>query len=250
MTGVLALAAGWFGRSIAWSAPRNGDADGARAGRGRAPRAGSVSDPDASGGADASAPPRLITTINGEATTAVLARLVAGDTNALGALYQTFYEPLWRFAIVLLQSPDLAEEVIQDVFLRLAARRETLDIQTDIRVYLYTAVRNRVRDLVRHERTTTAVESRVQEEMLDAPAVGTAPVSPDVLVEGAEFMHAYQHALSILTTRERQALQLRWDQELTLSQVASALGISIEGARLAVARAQQKIQVALERYRE
>jgi len=169
--------------------------------------------------------------------------------NALGALYRTFYEPLWRFAIVILRSPDVAEEVIHDVFLRLATRRSTLHEQTDIRVYLYTAVRNRIRDLVRHERTTSAVEALVQDDALDTPAIGTAPVAPDTIVESEELLQAYRHALSLLTARERQAVQLRWDEELTLSQIAVALGVSIEGARLAIARAQQKIQVALEQFR-
>ena len=248
MTGVFALAAGWFGRSTAWSAPRNNGRDGARARTLRAVTQRVDSSP-VNDDAEAQPASRLVTTIEGEPTPAVLARIASGDTNALAALYRTFYEPLWRFAIVLLRSPDSAEEVIQDVFLRLAAKRATLDAKTDIRVYLYTAVRNRIRDLARHQRTTKAVEAFVQDEVLDAPAIGTGPAAPDVLAEGAEFIQSYREALLLLVPRERQALQLRWDEELTLSQIAAALGISIEGTRLAIARAQQKIQVALERYR-
>jgi len=173
----------------------------------------------------------------------------AYDPEAIATLYRAWYEPLWRFAVVLLRSPDLAEEVVQDVFLRLAARADAFDVQTEIRVYLYAAVRNRAHDLLRHQRTVTNVETLVQDDALDAPAIGRAPVPPDVIAEGTEFMEAYRHALSILTGRERQALLLRWEEEMTLAQVSDALGMSIEGARTIIARAQQKIRRALAQYR-
>jgi len=89
----------------------------------------------------------------------------------------------------------------------------------------------------------------VEQHTLDAPAIGAPPTMPDAALETQEFYDAYHRALALLTERERTALLLRWDEDLTFEQIGHVLGLSNVGARAVVLRGQQKVQQALADYR-
>jgi RNA polymerase sigma-70 factor (ECF subfamily) len=194
-------------------------------------------------------PSNRLTVIEGLPVGEVLAGIRVGDQTALASLYRAMYALLWRIALLMTRSAATAEEVVQDVFLALWARREVLDVEVDIQVYLAAAVRNRANDIGRHGMVVSTVERAVEQHTLDAPAVGMAAPAPDVAVETQEFYDAYYRALALLTKRERTALLLRWEQELTFEQIGGVLGLSNVGARAVVLRGQQKIQQALADYR-
>jgi hypothetical protein len=53
----------------------------------------------------------------------LVARIRAGDESACGALYLAYHDPLWRFAYGHVRSRDVAEDLVQDVFLALRCGR-------------------------------------------------------------------------------------------------------------------------------
>ena len=55
-----------------------------------------------------------------------VARIRAGDATAFEALFQAYYGPLWAYALGLVDSPELAEECVQDVLFRVWAHRGRL----------------------------------------------------------------------------------------------------------------------------
>jgi RNA polymerase sigma factor (sigma-70 family) len=179
----------------------------------------------------------------------LLARIREGDRTALGVLYDTLFESLWRLALLRTQSADTAEEIVHDVFLSLWMRRETLRPDIDIRVYLAVAVRNRTRNLRAHAQVVQATEDAVSNEILTPPGMGQSFPSADSELEADEFWKAYRSVLSTLTDREREAALLRWEEGFTFEQIAEVLGLSIVGARGVVMRAQNKVQAALAEYR-
>jgi RNA polymerase sigma-70 factor (ECF subfamily) len=189
------------------------------------------------------------TIIEGVSSDLLVSRLREGDRHAFGMLYRTLYDTLWRLALVLARSPNVAEEVVQDVFVRLWTRHATLDIHVDIRVYLYAAVRNRVNDLARHGRLVLDLEQVLRNVPQDVPATSSPIPSPAFSLDERDFQAAYKRALRALTDRERAAVLLRWEEELTFEQLGHALGVSTVGARAIVLRAQKKVQTALGDYR-
>jgi RNA polymerase sigma-70 factor (ECF subfamily) len=181
----------------------------------------------------------------------LLARLQAGHRDALSTLYKALFEELWRIALLQTRSPESANEIVQDVFLWLWARHATIRTDTDIRVYLAVAVRNRARSLNRHARVVqTTKEMATAAIGADEPlAMGQFGRSSDTLVEDQEFRAAYHRAVATLTDQERLAVFLRWEEDWTFEQVGHALAISKVGARKVVLRAQQKVRALLEDYR-
>lgn len=81
--------------------------------------------------------------------TELLVRARAGDGSAIGALYEAHREPALRMA-QLLAGPERADDLLADAFARVVARfREGGGPTTNFHGYLFTAIRNRHRDLQR-----------------------------------------------------------------------------------------------------
>ena len=88
------------------------------------------------------------------------ARLRSGDTAVFELIYRAYHLVLWKYAYQFVHSRDAAQDIVQDVFVDLWDRRETLEIRKTLEAYLFIAVRNRAMDVVRHEtRIAQAAES-------------------------------------------------------------------------------------------
>jgi len=179
----------------------------------------------------------------------LLTRLRDGDQRALAEAYDALYEPLWRLAVILVRDGDVAEEIVHDVFLTMWEQRESLNIRGDMRVYLSAAIRNRVRNLRKHHRVVSAVESAVTAQALSPPGLARPAQPPDAAAEADEFFQAYRRILAALTERDRVALRLRWEDDLTFEQIGQILELSTVGARALVLRAQEKVRAALTGHR-
>lgn len=179
----------------------------------------------------------------------IITQMCSGDADALATIHEQLYISLWRFALHLVKSPALADDIIQDVFLSLWTRRTTIKPTDDLRAYLFTSVRNRAYDNIRHNRVVDNAESAVANAITDIPITGQPAPPPDISVERAAFMKAYQKAVRTLSDRESTILYLRWEEELTLGQIAQSMGISIEGVRKTIARSQKKLQKLLSEFR-
>jgi RNA polymerase sigma-70 factor (ECF subfamily) len=192
-------------------------------------------------------PPRL-TEIDGTPVTQLLAALRAGDPRALETIHHGLYAQLWHFAAVLTHSASAADEILQEVFFSLWTRREGLDPASDIRAYLYVAVRNQVWYARRHDHVVAAVETAVDRGTLHIPALGQPEPSADEVAEAHEFTDAFRRAVAMLSEKERHALHLRIEDELTFDEIGRILGISKMGAHKIVTRAETKLRALLSEY--
>ena len=77
--------------------------------------------------------------------------LKAGDITAFEMLFRTYYQPLCNYAYTFVQDHDDAEEIVQSTFLQVWERKETLEIRTGVKPYLYTMVRNACLNVIKHE---------------------------------------------------------------------------------------------------
>ena len=129
-------------------------------------------------------------------------------SGTLDSLYRTHYAPMVRLAHLITGSNEVAEDLVQEAFVRLHGRR--LDGLASPAGYLRTAVVNRCRSWQR----------RAVLERRHAPVVGengSATVQP---VEVDETLAA----LSRLRPRQRAALVLRFYADLSEAEIADTLG--------------------------
>ena len=72
----------------------------------------------------------------------IIKKISEGDIQLFELLFKKYYQMLCDFGMKYLKSIDEAEEVVQDVFYNIWKNREQLRINTSIKSYLYTSVRN------------------------------------------------------------------------------------------------------------
>lgn len=147
------------------------------------------------------------------------------------AFYREQHVPMLRLARLLTGSVAEAEDVTQDVFVRIAPKLGTLDRPA---AYLRTMVVNACRSHHRHE----AVKARVASTQ-EAELERTEPPVPGHLVELAD-------ALAILPERQRAAIVLRYYADLPEAEIAELLGCRPTTVRTLVARGMAALREVIE----
>lgn len=87
-------------------------------------------------------------------------RFNAGDYNAFKQLFRTWYRDMAYFAAKLLQDPEAAKDVVQDVFIRLWESHYQFENTIALKSWLYLAVRNNCLNALKHNRVISDYEAR------------------------------------------------------------------------------------------
>ena len=79
-----------------------------------------------------------------------LKRLKEGDSRSFDFLFNKYYKDLVLFSCVFLKEQNSSEDIVQDIFFRLWENRENLSIESSLKAYLLTAVKNSCFEELRH----------------------------------------------------------------------------------------------------
>lgn len=173
-----------------------------------------------------------------------LRRIRAGDEGAFEALFSAYYSSLCVFVRGYVGAADLAEELVQNVFLRIWERRATWSPSRGIRAYLFAACRNEALDHVKHERVVArARETAVREGR--APGLGQVPSRPDEEAQASELSAALHREVRELPERRRIVFVLRWRDRLSHAEIGRLLGVSAKCAETQFGRAMATLRERL-----
>jgi RNA polymerase sigma-70 factor (ECF subfamily) len=178
-----------------------------------------------------------------DAPDALVARVRAGDERALEALFRTHYSALCDFATRYVRQDTLAEELVQDLFGDLWARRQSWHVRGSVRAYLFAAVRNRALNLRKRE----AVERdwKHDEAIADVRELHQPPELADEALERADLRARLDAALESLPERCRLVMHLRWREQMRHAEIASVMGISVKGVEIQLSRGLRAIRTAV-----
>ena len=190
----------------------------------------------------------------------LVARIRGGDETAFESLYLAHHDELWRFAYAYVRSRDVAEELVQDVFLAIWGTRATWEVHTRVRAWMYASVRHLALNHLRHERIVTrtmgaegqsASETEVfGSSQLEATTMGVPPMDQQMALEAQEMDDAVIHAIAALPERRRIAMMLRWKHDMSSLEISRVLGTSPEAVRTLLTRARADLAFLLERPRQ
>ena len=91
-----------------------------------------------------------------------------GDTRSFEKLFEKYYDKYFSFACALLHDADAAEDVLQNVFLKIWLGRERLDESRSIENYLLVSVRNEIFDWLRLKYNQTMIHEETVEKEDDS----------------------------------------------------------------------------------
>src|SRR5262245_35218046 len=149
----------------------------------------------------------------------LVTRVRAGDERAFETVFRTHYPSLCDFAVRYVREEALAEELVQDLFADLWARRAQWDLHASLRGYLFSAVRNRALNLRRRQ----AMEHDWEREEVanDSPAFQRSPERADDRLEREELRARVNAAVESLPERCRLVMHLRWREQMPHAEIAS-----------------------------
>lgn len=148
-------------------------------------------------------------------------RFKRGDCDALRQIYDKYKGDLLKMAIFLTGDICHSEDVVQDVFVKLAQSYDRIGIRSNLKNYLITCLINRIRTIRRDHQ-------RYEEKERDQPAIRISQVSrPDQWAVLNEQMHQLRDALTQLSFKQREVLSLRFEAGLAFRQIAKIQNSSI-----------------------
>lgn len=163
------------------------------------------------------------------------------DDQAFEALFREHYASLATFALRYLRDRSNAEELVQDLFADLWARRATWSPRPGSeRAYLLAAVRNRALNL--RKRQALERDWERDEAVPDVRELHPRPAQSDHLLETAELQQQVNAALESLPERCRLVMHLRWRERLSYAAIAEVMGISVKGVENQLARGLERLR--------
>lgn len=167
-----------------------------------------------------------------------LPRKIAGSISAgeLAEIFDTYYEPLYRYAYVHLRDHDAAEDIAAAVFHKLLDSVQKGNMPLTPRAWLYQVARNLIIDHTRRQRHRDHVP------LTDTLAV---PANVEATVEALLRAERAHEALLRLNERQRNVIILRFLQGLDVSEVAAILNVSVGAIKTLQHRALENLRQGL-----
>src|SRR5258708_40237571 len=151
-------------------------------------------------------------------------------------LWEAFHTPLHGFIRKRVPDETVAEDLLQEVFLKIHLHIEALQDVKKLESWIYQITRNAIIDFYRSTRWTTSLD---MPEVLDLPA----ELHDDDII--SELFPCVQAMVRNLPEQDRQALVLTEFQGLTQKEYGERLGLSFSGAKSRVQRAREKLKQQL-----
>ena len=174
--------------------------------------------------------------------------LLSKDKSAFDKLYRLYYNALTCIANDVLSDNQLAEEAVQDVFIKLWQTGANLSIETSLSAYLIRMVRNRCIDYLReNERRIKTVSIENQEIQLQLHQYGMDhTVDEELFADDLEII--IKRTIMQLPTQCRQIFTFSRFEGLTPKEIADKMQISVSTVKTQITRALVKLKEAVSGY--
>lgn len=151
----------------------------------------------------------------------LLARLHNNDERAFNKLYSTCFRPIYRRIFSLVKDEAIADELVQDLFLKLWQNREDIDPQRSFEAYLFTIAQHLVYDHFRRIAKNKRLAARL---LLNATDYY---LHSDILLETKESRELLQKAIDQLSPQRREVFTRCKIEGKTYEETGLELGISV-----------------------
>jgi RNA polymerase sigma-70 factor (ECF subfamily) len=169
----------------------------------------------------------------------VLRKAQRGDERAFNIIVRTYETPVYNYVLRLVGDRALAEDLTQEVFLRVYQGLPKFSLRCRFTTWLFQVTKNRVLDELRaserRPRSVVTIDDIPPLEVLDAP------------VERVEAMDAVWRSVDDLNVDLKMALLLRDVVGLSYTEIADSLEITLATVKWRIYKAREEVQLALAR---
>ncbi len=151
-----------------------------------------------------------------------LQALKKGNKSLFEDLYREYYVPLCYFCIKYVDSLEDAEEIVQDVFLRLWEKREEIEINTSLKSYLHKSVANSALNFIKKQKLSNKFK---KDKELDS---GVSFDDGLKNMEDEELQKVLKAAILELPEKRREIFELSRFEDMKYNKIAEHLSISVK----------------------
>ena len=156
-----------------------------------------------------------------------LQRLRAGDEAAWGELHRDHYAKLWSSVQRILNNPTLADDVVQEAFIKAHRDIHRFAGQSQLSTWLYRIAVNQSLDTIRKKQRTdrwlSFLSPTADTEGQPTVPEGSVPAVASLGLENAELRDVIFEAMGELSAEHRAVVQLRLVDEMSLEETAQLL---------------------------
>lgn len=157
-------------------------------------------------------------------------------------LFNQYAESLVRYAETILKNTYEAEDIVQQLFVQFWAKRESLDINTSLKSYLYRAVHNSCLNKIKQQ----GVKDSYAEYYTYVGNAVTGSAAQQV--EAKEVSAAIESAMDDLPEQCRKVFKMSRFEHMKYQQIADELGISVKTVENQMGKALKHMRVRLKDY--
>jgi len=159
-----------------------------------------------------------------------------------------YLDALYGTAVRLVRASDVAQDLVQDTYLKAFRARDRFVPGTNLKAWLYTILHNTWRNRRRDgARSRVEIDSEAVDLAADQAGdmVSAAPDNPEALLVNAALSDELQQALDGLPEAFREVVWLRDVEELTYQEIATALDVPIGTVMSRLSRGRRQLHAAL-----
>ena len=175
---------------------------------------------------------------------ALLRQVAGGDQAAFRILFEHHQDIVYKVAFKYLKSHALAQEIVQEVFIRLWSRKAELVTVISLDAWLYTVARNYIIDYMR----TLTVHDEAQQQW--AGDASQHDNTADYKARTSQYRRLLETAVDGLSDRQKAIYKLAKEEGLSYEEIGVLLALSPLTVKTHMSRALQSIRDFLERHGE
>ncbi|SJZ66188.1 RNA polymerase sigma-70 factor, ECF subfamily [Chitinophaga eiseniae] len=169
-----------------------------------------------------------------------ISKIREGDATAFQELFYAYKDALFGYACKLCRSTEMAEEAVQEVFMKVWINRQQLDPTLSIRAYLHTAVRHCVFNILKK----AALDENLRQSVFRHQPVSVN--TTEEAVNAADLQRAKSRVLDMLPPQRKLIFCLSRVEGLSHEEIALRLGISRNTVKDQIVKASRFLRQQLE----
>lgn len=170
-----------------------------------------------------------------------------GDTECLGLFMKRYETSLIRFVSNFLGDPDVAQDIVQETFLKVARRPAKLLDVNSCHNWLLKVVRNQSIDHLRRVVRQRKYKKKLQQEFLHET---TATETPGARLERTELNERVRIEINRLRPKLKEVMLLKIQETKTYREIAEITGLTVTNVGYLIHQAMQELKTSLRDLRE
>jgi len=166
----------------------------------------------------------------------LIEELTKGNQRAFRVLYDTYRDHVYAYSLSMLKVPVYAEEIVQEVFLRVWIKRAQLNTDFSFKAFLFTITRNATFDFLKK----AAYDEKLREAVFYKSQKFANPT--DQVIREKDLEHIKQQALDLLPPKRRMIFEMSRNEGKSYAEISKELNISISTVKNQMSKALETIR--------